>query len=492
MTWPAVVGWIIIAFGLMVRGPFLLYAFFAFGAFGTLNMIPHEAVGGLNMGPQSFCAVFLILKILLAGDNGRRAVEAALDPRRLGILFLFLIYAIFSAYLMPRLFDHGALIIPVSSKDPIPSPIPLEPTLANVTQSAYMTISVFMTLAFAIAGQSAEFRNHYLKAMLFGGVVLIVTGLIDMVTASSGLADLLKSFRTIDEANLLIDDHVGDMKRVVGLMSEASSYGAVCTAAAGVLAMLRACFPERLRNRAVPPVIVGLVVMSFLSTSSTAYVGLSAFAAVFAFNWVRRALDPHALNAEGLVLEAWGAIAAAFAALVVICFAPTLLDPAYAVVNEVIFNKSLSGSYVERNMWTRSALDAFFATDGLGVGLGGARTSNWYVNILANTGVVGATLLAFFITQLFLYRCPTGRKGQEFITGLKLGLLPNAVMIALAGTIPDFGVSVATQFGLIVALATPEPRPRGRAFEPRRLTAPRGGAEMNEALSENLDTKCPS
>jgi hypothetical protein len=33
-------------------------------------------------------------------------------------------------------------------------------------------------------------------------------------------------------------------------------------------------------------------------------------------------------------------------------------------------------------------------------------------------------------------------------------------MVALAGTIPDFGVYVGAQFGLIVALATPEPRPR--------------------------------
>jgi hypothetical protein len=475
LTWPAVVCWILIAYGTMTRGPFLLYVFFAFGSFGTLNMIPHDAVGGLNMGPQSFCAVPLMLKILLDGNNRNRAVGAALDPGRLGILFLFLAYAIFSACLMPRLFDHWALIIPVSSKEPIPSPIPLEPTLANITQSTYMAMSVLMALAFSIAGQSAEFRNHYLKSMLFGGVVLIATGLIDMVTASSGLAELLKPFRTIDEANLLIDDHVGDMKRVVGFMSEASAYGAVCAVAAGVLAMLRPCFPEGLRNRAVPLITVGLIVMAALSTSSTAYAGLLAVAAIFAFNWLRRAIDLHALNADGLALEAVGVIAAAFAALIVICFAPALLDPAYTVVDEVILNKSFSGSYIERHMWTYSALDAFFATGGLGVGLGGARTSNWYVNILASTGVVGATLLAAFIAQLFLHRCPAGKEGQEFMTGLKLGLLPNAVMVALAGTIPDFGVFVGAQFGLIVALATPEPKPWEQAVEQHRFV------EMNDA-----------
>ncbi len=482
MTWPAVVGWIVIAFGLVIRGPFLLYAFFAFGAFGTLNMIPHESVGGLNMSGQAFCAFFLIFKILLEGNNAHRAIEAALDPGRLGVLILFLVYAIFSAYVLPRLFEHRVLIIPITVIGP--APVPLEPSMANVTQSAYMTLSVAMTLAFAIAGQSAEFRNHYLKAMLFGGVVLIATGLIDMVTASSGLADLLKPFRTIDEANLLIDDHVGDMKQVVGLMAEASAYGGTCTAAAVGLAMLRACFPESLRNGVVPLVIAGLVVMSALSTSSTAYVGLAVFAAVFAFNWLRRALDPQALNAEGLALEAWGVIAAAFAALLVICVAPALLDPVYAVVNEVIFNKASSSSYVERTMWTRTGLDAFFATGGLGVGLGGARTSNWYVAVLANTGVVGATLLAFFIIQLFLHRCPTGREGREFMAGLKLGLLPNALMVALAGTTPDFGVSVGAQFGLILGLATPERKPHPRLHNHRAQQV--DGNWANSAISEEV------
>ena len=460
MTWPVVVGWIVIAVGFVIPGPFLLYAFFTFAAFGTLDLIPHEAVGGLNMSGQAFCALFLIVKIFMNRDNARQAVEAALDPGRFGLLSLFLIYGIFTAFLLPRLFEGMADIIPMNNKD-IEAPVPLMPTVSNMTQSAYMTVSVAAALAFAVAGQNETFRRHFLLAALFGGTVLVVTGLVDMAAASLGIGDLLAPFRTMS-GHLLVDDYVLDTKRVVGLMAEASAFGGTCTDAAVALSLLRPCFPRLLRNWVVPPVVLGLVVMAGLSTSSTAYAGLAAFAATFALNWFRRALDPQALNADGLILELSAVVAALFAVLVVICVAPSLLDPVYAMINEQIFNKGHSGSYVERTMWTRTGLDAFFATSGIGVGLGSARTSNWFVAVPSNTGVVGAALFACFVAQLLLYRLPRDKHSAEFVTALRFSLLPEAVMCALAGTAPDFGVYIGALFGLIVALAAPRPQPRSQ------------------------------
>ncbi len=419
-----------------MRGPWLLYAFFVFGAFGTLNMIPHEAVGGLNLSAQTFCALFLIAKILLAKGNPGRAMAAALDPARLGVLFIFLAYGFLSAYVMPRLFAHLVEVIPIAVT--LPWAVPLEPTAANFTQPRTMALSVGMTLAFTLVGGSANFRDHYLQALLLGGLVLIATGLVDMTMASLGLADLLEPFRNVS-GNPLVDDHMLGAKRVVGLMPEASSYGGVCCEAAVGLTFLRPCFHNRLRDLVVPPTILGLIAMAMLSTSSTAYVGLIIFAVIFAMNWLRRFLAPDALGRDALKWEGLFVFAAALALLVVVTLAPAVLDPAYAMIDEVIFQKSESGSYVERTMWTRVGLDAFFATDGIGVGLGSARTSNWYVAILANTGVIGAMLLATFIAQVMLTRSCNDKGAAEFMTALKFSLLPSAVMLALAGTTPDFG-----------------------------------------------------
>ena len=57
MSWPAVVLWIVLVFGILMPPRFLLYCFFAFGSFATLDLIPHELVGGFNMNSQSFCAL---------------------------------------------------------------------------------------------------------------------------------------------------------------------------------------------------------------------------------------------------------------------------------------------------------------------------------------------------------------------------------------------------------------------------------------------------
>lgn len=134
---------------------------------------------------------------------------------------------------------------------------------------------------------------------------------------------------------------------------------------------------------AVPASIAGLVAMAVLSTSSTAYVGLAIFGAVYALGWLRRFLVPSAAGRAGLKWEALAAIAAALALLFVLVLAPRLLDPAYDALDALVFRKTQSDSYAGRMMWNHVALDAFFATDGFGAGLGSARSSNWYVSILS-------------------------------------------------------------------------------------------------------------
>lgn len=448
MTWPGVVCWILIVIGVFARGPFLLYLFFAFGPFSALTLVPPET--GLNLVPQAVCTVFLIYKMVLSTGQLRPAFDAVIDPARLGLLFIFLIYGFFTAYVMPRLFAHMVEVIPMNAK--VPWAVLLEPTSANFTQPAYMTLSVAMALAFYLNGGSASFRRHYLQAMLLGSLVLIATGFVDMAVSAVGLGDLLEPFRNASYG-LLVDVEMAGSKRVVGLTPEASSFGSACVGAAASLAFLRPCFEnEFLRSRLVPLAIFGLLGMAALSTSSTAYVGLALFAMIFAANWMRRALSPDAPARDGLKWEASLALAAAFLLLFVIALVPSMLDSVYEMLDQTIFKKSQSDSFAERSMWTRVGMEAFFATGGLGVGLGSERTSNWYVGILSNTGIIGAVLLAWFILRLYIQRCRGDSVIVEFATALKFSLIPGFVMAALAATTPDLGTGAGATLGLLASL----------------------------------------
>jgi O-antigen ligase len=227
-------------------------------------------------------------------------------------------------------------------------------------------------------------------------------------------------------------------------------------AALANLVFLRPCFEnDRLRNYLVPLVILGLLAMAALSTSSAGYVGLAVFAMVYAANWLRRAMSPNAPYRDSLPVEAIFVLIATLVFLAVLALSPHALDYAFDMINGMVFQKTQSDSYEERTMWSRVALEAFFKTNGLGVGLGSARTSNWFVNILSSTGIIGVALLGGFILLLYVRRCGAADpRTREFVSALKFGMLPRFATAALVGTTPDIGVDLTSSMGLITSLTS--------------------------------------
>ena len=474
MTWPAVVALILMLLGTLQRSPyFLLYLFFGFGPFASLSLLGDS--GRANILPQSACGVLLVCKLLLPKDQISRAFDAAIDPAKLGFLCAFLLYGLFSAYVMPRFFADMIEIVEMNPVNPGVSL--LHPAMANINQSAYMTLSVGVAVAFAIHAGEANFRRHYLQALWVAGVVLIATGLADMLLAAVGLDFLLEPFR--NAYSILSKAEVMGSKRVIGLTPEASSYGTMCVGAAATLVFLRPSYERAvLRNYLVPLTSVSLLAMAVLSTSSAAYVGLAVFSVVFAANWVRRALSADAPAREGLKWEAMASLAAGLVVLAVLALVPSALDPVYAMIDEIILKKSQTDSYIERTMWSRLALNAFFSTYGLGVGLGSVRTSNWFVSILSSTGLIGAGLLAWFILRLYVSPCRAANpRTREMATGLKFSLIPTFAMAALVGTTPDFGGGSGAVFGTLTNLISMNPaaklRSKGKAGQLRVRSDPR-------------------
>jgi hypothetical protein len=308
MTWPAVLAWILIGIGIVPRSPLpLLYLFFAFGAFLSLTLLPAEA--GTNLLPQAVCAVFLVCKMVLPQDRLARALNAAIDPAKLSLLFVFLAYALFTAYVMPRLFARMVEVVPLNSHSNWP--VVLTPSSANYHQSAYLMLSVGVALAFFLEGQSPYFRRHYIYAVLFGGLALIFTGLADMLAPS----DLLDPFRNA-KYSLLVNAEIAGEKRIVGLTPEASTFGSSCVAAATILALIRPCIEKNwVRDWLASLILAGLLMMAVASRFSTAYGGLGIFAAVYAANWLRRALSSDAPARYGLKWEAIAAVVAMVALL---------------------------------------------------------------------------------------------------------------------------------------------------------------------------------
>jgi hypothetical protein len=450
MNYAALIFWLLIAWSATASAQTVLVLLLGSVSFASLALIPLEITGGISILPQSVFSVLLIWKVL--GPQAlplSSKLASALRLQNLGFLALFLLVSIVTALIMPRLFSEDVVIIPMRENSAADL---LHPIMANLTQSGYVTLSVLTVFAVTLISGESGFLNTLRAAMLTGGIVCIVTGLVDLVASSTGLSALLEPFRNASYAYLTEVD-IGGTKRVVGLTPEASVYGPICVEFAAAIGLLRTLYPEGRERLVATVVAVSLVAMALLSTSSTAFGGLAVLVLVYALNWIRRAFFSSSLGqreVRGELLVGFGAM---IALLVVVLVHASLFNPLLDLIDEVVLNKPLSSSFIERSHWNTVAWNTVASTWGLGVGLGSTRTSNWFTAIMSNAGLLGAAFMGIFLVQTFAKRANwQSPLTTELLAALKLSLLPALAMAAVASPGPDFGVWMAVTFGAITGV----------------------------------------
>jgi hypothetical protein len=452
---PVILFWVLLLIGMVSRGPFIFYLLFGSMSFGSLAVIPPEITQGLSFTPPPIVALAIIF-IYAGGANGlSRLLDIALRPSQCLLLFLFWIVAVWVTLFMPRIFAGMVTIIPMRLEE-FTTGIPLYPTQQNISQLMYLTISIVTVFACALALRSAAARQHVLGALCVGGAVIVATGMVDLV----GLGPYLDMFRTA-QYSYLTDVDIADVKRIVGLMPEASTYGSLAVSfLSAIYFFRRAIVSPWLRLYGAPCLIVLLTVFALLSTSSAAYAGLGVFGCVAAAEWFWRLLTAGKGSParEGLVAEFW-AIVLGLAAIYVLALAwPALFNPFIKLIDTIIFQKTSSDSFEERSMWTAVSLKALFDTWGLGVGMGATRASNGIVAVFSNSGVVGGLLYYGFMLQTFLRRAQPGDlTGAAILNAVRFYMPPVLIMATLVGTSADFGIMNACIYALAAAAAWPAP-----------------------------------
>jgi hypothetical protein len=167
------------------------------------------------------------------------------------------------------------------------------------------------------------------------------------------------------------------------------------------------------------------------------------------------------------------------------------------VIDQAVFHKAGTDSYLERMSWSRISMAAFVQTGGYGLGLGSTRASSLAVAVVSSTGVIGALLLAGFLARGLLAPLSPGglrpdsdsngeaREWRKAIIGARLAWLTCLVPSASAATTLDLSFS-ALFFAFMAMAGTASaghravygqqdsegPRRPGRArHSPRRLPA---------------------
>ena len=447
MTWPTIVLWVLIFVGFFAPAQFMLYLFFAAETFGGLSLLPPGAAGNVPVG--TVCAAVLIAKTFVGRRRLRVFLNYALDFRKLGLLAMFSLYMVVTAFLFPRLFAGSVKLYSLNAPANISF---LSPSSANITQPIYMLVSFGMTFVSAYCGQNPTFRNEFLYANFFGATLLLASGIIDMILGDAGRENLLLPFHSATYT-LLDTASIAGQKRVVGFMPEASIFGGACMANLSFLVLNHQTYRGRLRNFGVPVVAIGLLIMIYRSSSSGAYIGLAALVFILILKFIFGMVSTAYVTVSHVRKLLWIIGGGAVCVVIVMCLPQSFLMHVRLLLDEVLFQKTVSSSYIERNAWTQAGITAFWTTHGVGVGVGSVRTSNWFVNFAASTGLIGILLFGSFALKMLLpSRGYPDKSSRHFSNGLKLALIPGFTVGALVGTTPDPGTTTMLTLGLLFAL----------------------------------------
>lgn len=440
---PLILFWLLAVY-CFFRGSFsLLYLLAASIPFGSFAAISPVLTGGLTFTPAPIAGALLIIRVFCERGFLDFLRRNAFDPRSLGLVTFFWLTACVVTFFAPRLFS-GVSVMAV--KLLLRVAVPLQPTTQNVSQMAYLTISCVSVFAAAYLFTKPGGLTVWVRSMVIGGAVIIVTGLLDVAGQWVNLHWLLDPFRTATYS-LLVDNEVLGAKRIVGLMPEASAFGGVSLGAAVSLHFMGRVLPAgRMRFLWAPLVVTGLLAFAVLSTSSAAYVGLGVFAGMAVLDWASRFVSgPREIAArQQLLIETAVALVAVLGAAVFVMADVDRLRPVFEMVDTMVFKKTASSSFVERSMWSEISWNALLETHGFGVGIGSTRASNVVVAVLSNTGFLGGALLyGFCLQKLFSPTLRDNPAAAAVQRGAKWAYPIGFTVGCLVGTSPDFGVNGA-------------------------------------------------
>lgn len=461
---PLALFWPLAIWGLLSRNPaVLMYLLFGTIPFGSFAAIPPALTAGLTFTPTPVVGMLMVIRMLLSPKGFNFAIGSALTRNQLMLLFLFWVLSLFSVIFYPRVFAGIVDIVPM--RGVLEETAPLRPTTQNISQFGYLSISIFLVVAFAFMMRDYAMRQMALRAFCFGGFVAVATGLLDFASQYVPLNSVLAPFRTATYA-LAVDVVFLGGKRVVGLMPEASAYGRVCTGFLCGIYFLRRAIPEHsVKDRYLLILVGALIVLTWMAKSSSAKGALLIFGAMALVEWYWRISRGRRGAEEGQQLRSEGRIAYALilTLLAVGIAAPVVLDPLIEQFDRMVLQKSESASYEGRGFWRQASWDAALATYGIGVGVGSTRASSSVVSVISHTGFLGAALFFGFVLQTYLRRPNAAHSdSQPILMGVRFAFLPPFVLSALIGGI-DFGTFNAFLFGIAAATS--------RSFQPRQTTA---------------------
>jgi hypothetical protein len=424
---------------LMIRpAPYMIAFVILCTVFSGSSAINLTALGGASVQPAYFSLAFLALRIFFTPLGSISNV--LISVRNVPFLATFCLYSSITALILPRLFADAIYVVPLT---PLTSRLydiyPLAFSAQNITTAFYMLGTLFVALAVSMILQIPTSYSIISKAIFVAASLHVLFGILDIALSAVGATHGLDFIRNGNYAQL--NQEISGVRRISGTFPEPSSYARYAFI---LLVYVTELWIRNIQSKAAGLVAVALFAVLLISTSSTAYVSIAAYAFVLTF---RMTLVPSSTvpSKKFAMLAFIGVGISSFLAVAV--FNPAIVDFLLEIFQQLTFGKLATESGVQRSLWAQQGFDTFRISYGLGVGAGSFRSSSLLTAIIGSTGIIGVAAFAahlIAVARQVFRRSEFSREPDD--------IRKVAAYSALIGLVPDIIGAASCDPGLFFGL----------------------------------------
>jgi hypothetical protein len=442
------------------------------------------ALGGSSIPPAQFALLFGVARIILPGSQRLARAQQAVQANF--FLTIYCLYGVVAATFAPRFFRNQMYVPPMrgtGKSESLFETVALAPSPQNITTSVYMIGSLLAAIVAFTAMQEKNSGLRFVKMAVIIAWIHIALGVSAALLKGTPFDLFIDFMRNANYTQT--DQTVFGLVRLTGIFTEPSAYASF---AFGWFVFLIECWLRDVLPRRTGWAAAAMGTVLFCSTSSTAYVALGGYAAIFCF---RLLLTPRFVSPKkGLALGGVVLLILILSSAAAFLF-PSVLDLITTILQAATVGKQNSDSALQRGFWARSGLDAFVASYGVGIGPGSFRSSSFATAMLGSVGVIGTLAMAGHLVRTFKpLRISTycgaqdaSRFGLETMIGAAAGWAAVSVLIPASVASPtcdpgtDFAIFTAVALALRRPLitarqrndATISPNARARATTANRI-----------------------
>lgn len=443
--------------------------------FGGSASIILPALGGSSVGPAQFALIFVWMRILVPRGGFVGLVPDALRANMWLVLFVF--YGIAIAFIGPRLFAGTIDVYPMrhTPEDDLDiiDALPLGPTSQNITAAFYLLGALLIAMATHVATRVRGGAATLVSGAIAIAWIHVAIGILAAAARDTPLDAVFDMLRngTYTQRN----DDLGKFVRIRGVFAEASSYAEF---GFGFFVINAELWYRSIRPWATGMAALALAAILFVSTSSTAYVGLAGYLVFFA---LRGIVLPKVADRQKSRAMAGAILGLSVVAAIIVATVPHVFVAVSDMILDMTVNKHATESGQQRMFWAMQGWETFKASYGLGVGPGSFRSSSIFLAILGTMGVMGiCSFLAYLATVIQPWRRSTWGRVDDLTLSLGGAFASAAMLTLIPAAVNAPGAHPGATFSILAGAALAL-RPRGErrtASEvvPEPVGAPLGAA----------------